>query len=152
MSQNTIRRQETFSINSGVSAEACNDIWPFWLQVGVQQHLIHWHFKSEKTTQHGSPDWEDFPFNPEQSSVDTYWVAAWCVTEALQYYLYSTYIAVRAGGCLTAENQWQSTGCTSQVSWVPLIAGACLCNVVVAASMPLSISQCNANSVFGSTH
>ena len=49
-------------------------------------------------------------------------VAAGCAAEAFQSHLCRI---VGAGGCPVVIAQWQSTGCTSQVSWVrfPATAG-----------------------------
>ena len=52
-------------------------------------------------------------------------VAARCATEAFQSHLCSTYRGLwGAGGCPVVVAQWQSTGCTSQVSWVRFPAAA----------------------------
>ena len=46
-------------------------------------------------------------------------------TEAFQSHLCSTYRGLwGAGGCPVVVAQWQSTGCTSQVSWVRFPAAA----------------------------
>ena len=48
-------------------------------------------------------------------------------SEAFQSHLCSTYRGLcGAGGCPVVVAQWQSTGCTSQVSWVRFPAAACL--------------------------
>ena len=53
---------------------------------------------------------------------------AGCATEALQSHLCSTYSGLwgggEAGGCRVVVAQWQSTGCTSQVSWIQFPATA----------------------------
>ena len=48
----------------------------------------------------------------------------WLADVRLRHFSTTCAVYIEAGGCLVVIAQWQSTGCTSQVSWVQFLAAA----------------------------